>query len=388
MRLALDETQQALRQEVAELLTEHPPPDTEALDFPGEISALRAWQKQLADASLLGLAWPRELGGRAASALDQVVVNRALARAAAPRLPGFVGLDVVGPSLVEHGTPAQRERYIPPILSADEIWCQGFSEPGAGSDLAALKARAEVHADHFVLNGQKTWTTLAQFARWCAVLARTNPNASGHKAISYLLVDLESPGITIRPMRLISGEEEFSEVFFDDVIVPRANLLGPLHGGWSIAMHTLGHERGYAAAARQATLRTMLDELIEVACTGDRDGRPALESPAVADLLARAEVMVEVLGSQTMSSLGRDEARGGPGFESSVDKLFLTATEQQIGQLTLAVLGPRAVSTDSRRDEAMRNEYLYGRAASVYGGSAQIQRTIIAQRLLGLPRGT
>lgn len=389
MKLGLDAAQRELRDEVAAFLRDQPPPDVSAHDLEDRVATLCAWQGQLAAAGLVGVSWPADAGGRGGTVMDQVIVNQALALAGAPQLPGFVGLDVVGPSIVAHGTPEQRARLLPGLLSAEEIWCQGFSEPGAGSDLAALATVAELRDGHFVIRGQKTWTSYAQFSRWCAVLARTDLNAPAHKGISYILVDMRSPGIEIRPMRLISGEAEFSEVFFDEVVVPGDHLLGELHGGWQIAMHTLGHERGTYAASRQATLRVQLDQLIAHARTLVRHGRPALEVPEIAQAITRAHVAVEVLGHQTMGSLGREARRGGPGPESSVDKLYLSVAEQAIGAASLTTLGPAATSpADDEQAKRLRSEYLYGRAASVYGGSAQIQRNIIAQRLLGLPRSS
>jgi alkylation response protein AidB-like acyl-CoA dehydrogenase len=313
-----------------------------------------------------------------------------MARAGAPELLGAIGLTVVAPTIIEHGTPEQRAAYLDRILSGQDIWCQGFSEPNAGSDLASLRTVAEDHGDHFVVRGQKIWTSVASIARYCVVLARTDPDAAAHRGISYLIVDLQSEGIEIRPVTLTSGEAEFGEVFFEDVVVPRENLLGPLHGGWKLAMHTLGHERGPYAMARQVVLRVALDQAIDHARRVPRNGRPSIEDPEIRSALARAHVELEVLKHQCYRSVGRLIAGGEPGAESSVDKIVLGRTEQLIADTALDVLGAYASLADGSpwdaNNAAAHRFYLYGRAGSVYGGSAQIQKNIIAERLLGLPR--
>lgn len=388
MRLSLSVEERALRDEVRAFLAANmPAPDEAPEDFHERIAFLRAWQRKLHDARLVALAWPREYGGRGASLGEQIIVDQEMARAGAPELVGAVGLSVIGPTLVEHGTPEQKERYIDRILAGDDIWCQGFSEPNAGSDLASLRTTARDEGDHFVIRGQKTWTTYATEAQYCVVLARTDPDAPAHKGISYLIVDLTSPGIEVRPLILTTGEAEFGEVFFDDVVVPRENLLGPLHGGWKLAMHTLAHERGPYAMARQVVLRVALDRAIEQARTTIRNGRPAIEAPGIRAALARAHVELEVLKHQCYRSVGRLIAGGEPGAESSVDKIVLGRVEQTIAQAALDVRGAHASFAGGGTDPAEWHRfYLYGRAGSVYGGAAQIQKNIIAERLLGLPR--
>jgi alkylation response protein AidB-like acyl-CoA dehydrogenase len=317
-----------------------------------------------------------------------------MARAGGPEIIGSIGLEVVGPSIIEFGTDEQKDRFVRPILSAEEIWCQGFSEPEAGSDLASLRTRAADNGDHFVLNGQKIWTSFAQYARWCAVLARTDKNAPPHKGISYLIVDLQSPGISVRPLELSTGDPEFGEVFFEDVRVPKENLLGPLNGGWGIAMHTLAHERGPYAMARQTLLSVMLERLVCEATTIRRDGATAIDVPELRSALASAKISLEVLKHQCRRSIGKALATGSAGFDSSIDKLLLGRTEQQLAQAALDVLGPYATLNDPAWEQVTgvhtpgwHHTYLYGRAGSVYGGTAQIQKNIIAERILGLPRG-
>jgi alkylation response protein AidB-like acyl-CoA dehydrogenase len=347
---------------------------------------LREWQGRLADAGLIGLSWPSEFGGGGATVFEQIVVYEALAAAGAPEIVGIIGLDVVGPSLVHFGTNEQKTRHLPGILSGQEMWCQGFSEPDAGSDLGSLRTRAVRDGDRFVLQGQKTWTSWAQYARWCAVVARTDADAPTRDALSYLLVDMESPGIEVRPLVQVTGDPEFSEVFFDDVEVPVENVLGPVGAGWSIAMHTLSHERGPFALGRQVKLRTVLDRLVAHACATQRDGRFLIDDAEVRQSLARAHVEVEVLRHRCQQSVGRALVTGEQGFEPSVDKLFLSMAEQRVGEACLDVLGPATTTLTDGHPTEWQHTYLYGRAASVYGGTAQIQRNIVAERLLGLPR--
>jgi alkylation response protein AidB-like acyl-CoA dehydrogenase len=390
MRLSLTDNESALRDEVRAYLAEHAPdPETIPRDLDGHVAFMRCWQRQAQQARLVGVSWPREYGGRGAGLGEQIIVNREMARAGVPQLPGYVGIDVVGPTIVAHGTEAQKQALLERILSGEEIWCQGFSEPGAGSDLAALKTRAVDEGDHFRLSGQKVWTSYAQYARWCAVLARTDPDAPAHKGITYLLVDMRSSGIQVSPLVMSSGEAEFGEVFFDDVIVPHENVLGERDAGWKLAMHTLAHERGPYAMTRQVTLSVMLDRLIHAARQLPREGRPAIESPEIESALTRARVSIEVLGHQTHRTVGHMIATGQAGFESSIDKLMLAQAEHQLAAAAMDVLGAYAAAPHHPAHgdlDPWHQLYLYGRAASVYGGSAEIQRNIIAQRILNLPR--
>jgi alkylation response protein AidB-like acyl-CoA dehydrogenase len=243
------------------------------------IEVLQRWQALCYREGYVGRAWPEEFGGAGRPAVEQIVVDQELAAAGAPEFINVVGLDVLGPSLLRFGTDEQRARHIPSILSAEEIWCQGFSEPDAGSDLASLRTRAVDEGDHFVLNGQKTWVSWGHYARWCGVLARTDDSVARHRGISMLIVDMSSPGIEVRPMTQITGHAEFCEVFLDDVVVPKDNLLGAPGEGWAIAMYTLGHERGTAALPRQVKLRTWLDRAVRVAAERSVDGAPLLDDP-------------------------------------------------------------------------------------------------------------
>src|SRR3954449_7191759 len=256
-----------------------------ALDDRMEV--LRSWQAACYEAGYVGRAWPNEFGGGGRAPVEQIVVDQELAAAGAPEFVNVVGLDVLGPSLLRFGNDEQRRRYIPSILSAEEIWCQGFSEPEAGSDLASLRTRATELDHHFVLSGSKTWVSWGQYARWCGVLARTETDGPKHKGISMLIVDMESDGVDVRPMTQITGHAEFCELFLDDVVVPKENLLGRRGDGWKIAMHTLGHERGTAALPRQVKLRTWLDRAVRGAARRGVDGGPGLPGPPGPLQLAR-----------------------------------------------------------------------------------------------------
>ena len=353
------------------------------------MSVLRRWQAACYAAGYVGRAWPAEFGGGGRPAVEQIVVDQELAAAGAPEFVNIVGLDVLGPSLLRFGNDDQRRRYIPAILSAEEIWCQGFSEPEAGSDLASLRTRAVQDGDSFVINGQKTWVSWGQYATWCGVLARTDDSVPRHRGISMLIVDMASPGVEVRPMTQITGHAEFSELFLNDVVVPRENLLGQLGDGWKIAMHTLGHERGTAALPRQVKLRTWLDRAVSVAAERELDGRPVLADPEAQTALARALIEIEVLRHHAYRTVGEFLNGGAVGPESSSVKLLMAGAEQRLAATVLEVLGPALLDGDP--DNIAENDfwyetYLYSRAASVYGGTRQIQRDIIADRILSLPK--
>ena len=353
------------------------------------MEGLRAWQAACYDAGYVGRAWPSEFGGGSRPAVEQIIVDQELAAAGAPEFANVVGLGVLGPSLLRFGTDVQRQRYIPPILSAEEIWCQGFSEPEAGSDLASLRARAVEHEDHFVLSGQKTWVSWGQYARWCGVLARTEQTGPRHRGISMLIVDMAAPGVEVRPMTQITGHAEFCELFLDDVIVPKDQLLGARGEGWKIAMYTLGHERGTAALPRQVKLRTWLDRLVREAGRRELDGRALLADPETQRALARSFIDIEVLRHHAYRTVGEYLSGGTVGPDSSGVKLLMGEAEQRLAATALDVLGPTLQHGDpaeTAENEFWHETYLYSRAATVYGGTQQIQRNIIADRILALPQ--
>src|SRR3954469_4859737 len=341
MRLSASDSERRLQEEVREFLAGA---GLEASALPHaldeRIEALRTWQARCYEAGYVGRAWPREFGGGGAPAAEQIVIDQELAAAGAPEFVNVVGLDVLGPSLLRFGDDEQRRRHIPPILSAQEIWCQGFSEPDAGSDLAALRTRAVEHDDHFVVSGQKTWVSWGQFARWCGVLARTEPDAPRHRGISLLIVDMRSPGVELRPMTQITGHAEFGELSLDYVVVRKENLLGARGDGWKTALHRLGHERGAVALPRQVKLRTWLDRAVATAAERRLDGEAVIADPEAQLALARALIGIEVLRHHAYRTVGEFLNGGAVGPDSLSVKLLMAEAEQRLAATTLDVLGP------------------------------------------------
>ena len=359
------------------------------LDLDQRFTVLRDWQRTLFDGGWMGLAWSQDAGGQGLTHVHQLVFVEELVRARAPQPIGLIGLDVVGPSIDRYGADWQRKELLPRLLSGDDIWCQGFSEPDAGSDLASLRTRAVVDGDDFVVTGQKVWTSWAHYSQWCALLVRTDPAARKQAGISYLLVDMGSPGVTARPIEQLTGDREFCEVFLDEVRVPRRNLLGEVDQGWAIATHTLGTERAAATLRRRVELGVALDDAVDElqAAFPLPDAARARAEAAV----GRAQVALRVLDAQTRRTTQRLVADVGPTPVDSVDKLLLNDVEQIVLAEVAGLLGPLRALPGSRplglRSDRWVHEHLFSRAASIYGGSAQIQRTIVSERLQGLPRG-
>jgi alkylation response protein AidB-like acyl-CoA dehydrogenase len=361
------------------------------LDLDERFAVLREWQRTLFDAGWIGIDWSREAGGQGLTPMHQLVFAEELARARAPMPIGLIGLDVVGPSIDHHGQSWQREELLPALLSGEHIWCQGFSEPNAGSDLASLRTRAVIDGDDFVISGQKVWTSWAHKSQWCALLVRTDPDAHKNAGISYVLVDMSSPGITPRPLEQMTGDREFCEVFFDEVRVPRRNLVGELNQGWTVATHTLGIERAAYTVRRRVDYEVAFEEAVAALREGDLPGPETALGRRVRVALGRAQIALRVLGAQTLQTVKRLDAGEVPTPEDSVDKLLLNGIEQTLYGSIAELLGPsRALSGSTPLGlEADRwvHDHLYSRSASIYGGTSQVQRNIISERLLGLPRG-
>ncbi|GAA1637913.1 acyl-CoA dehydrogenase family protein [Actinoplanes couchii] len=336
-----------------------------------------AFARRLADGGWTTLAWPVRHGGRGASLSQQVIFHEEYARAGAPSRPDHIGTTMVGPTLMDHGTPEQQRRFLPALAAVDELWCQGYSEPGAGSDLAGLTTRARLDGDRWILNGQKVWTSLAHVADWCFVLARTAPSPVGgprSAGLSYLLVPMRQPGITVRPIRQLTGDSEFNEVFFDDAVTTADLVVGEPGEGWKVAMGTLAYERGAATVGQQVGFQRDLDDLVAVARqTG------AVDDPALRERLTRAWVDLTVLRAHTLRSL-TENLPAGP----SVIKLLWTRWRQGLGELAMDVLATGPCASDDV--ERWQRYFLFSRADTIYGGSNEIQRGIIASRVLGLPR--
>src|SRR5215475_8316928 len=351
-----------------------------------EVEFGRAWQAQLAEGRWVGIHWPVDYGGRGASPVQVAIFNMEYARSRALQPINRVGINLAGPTLLVHGTEEQKRRWLPAILTAEELWCQLFSEPNAGSDLASLQTRAVRIDDGWLLSGQKVWTSYAQFARWGICLARTDPNAPKHKGISYLVVDMEAPGIEIRPLVQITGDAEFNEVFFDEVFVPDDHLVGGLHNGWAVANTTLAHERGTAFPFKEQVVHEVyLDELWQLAAR-----RASLDDVDVSDALAQSFVELRVLRLHNWRTLSRLAKGIEPGPESSVTKLVWTDMTQSLSARALEITGAAAPlwwsATANPGSGFWQRQWLWSKAASIAGGTSEVQKTIIGDRILGLPR--
>jgi alkylation response protein AidB-like acyl-CoA dehydrogenase len=391
MDFDFSEKEEGFRKEVRAWLEANVPDDLRGKAFAAsradvdEVRRLRAWQKTMCEAGYVGMDWPREFGGRGASIVEQIILFQEMARAESPQFVNRGGLSMLGPTLMKYGTPAQQQRHLQKILTADELWCQGFSEPNAGSDLANLQTRAVLDGDHFVVNGQKVWTSMAHVADWCFLLVRTDPSAPKHKGISFLLVDMRTPGITIRPLRQITGEAEFNEVFFDNVRVPREHLVHRLHEGWAVAITTLAYERNLLTFIRHIALRNALHRLV----------RLVRERGTGADPLVRQKVAGLWIGEQALQMNGYRSLtkilRGGePGPEGSTSKLFWSQLDQDLALTASEVIGPYsqiAHGSDWAPDEGQWEFYeLLARASGIRAGTTEILKNILGERVLGLPK--
>ena len=354
------------------------------------IAASKAWQATLYRGGWAGITWPRAYGGRGATLVEQLIFNEECAAANAPDSINLaVALGLVGPTLMACGTAEQQARFLPRILGGDDIWCQGFSEPNAGSDLAGLKTRGDVEGDAIVVTGQKIWTSFAQYADWCILVVRTDARAARkHDGLSFLLVDMRSPGITIRPLVEMTGEAWFNEVFFDAVRVPRANVVGAIDRGWDVVLTTLAHERG--GAAPHARLRRELQGLLRLAQRTGHGGAAAAHDPAIRQRLAQLAVEVQLARLTAYRNVSVIQRTGKPGPEGSILKLFWSELEQRLMDTACEILGPHAVlargDACAADDGLWARELLWTRSATIYAGTSEVQRNIIAQRVLGLPR--
>jgi alkylation response protein AidB-like acyl-CoA dehydrogenase len=354
------------------------------------LAVARDWEGRLAAGGYSGISWPKEFGGAGLSLMQQVIFHEEMARARAPQISvNFVGINLSGPTIRIYGNDEQRARYLPPILTMEEIWCQGFSEPNAGSDLANVQTRAVIDGDEFVLNGQKVWTSYAHIADWCLVLCRTDPKAPKHKGLSYVIVDMKTPGIDARPLRQITGDAEFNEVFFTDVRVPRENLLGELGMGWTYANTTLAHERGPAFLAHQIRFRNYLKDLIEQAKARTRDGVALSKHPAFRERIAASYAEVEVMRAVGLRMVTGILKNGRPGLEASMAKLYWSEMVRRMNLLALQMEGMAGLlyGEDSPREGRWHDGYLSSFAQTIAAGSSEIQKNIIAERILGMPRG-
>lgn len=360
----------------------------EELDPDARFEKMLAWHRAMHAGGWVGIHWPPIYGGRGASIMEQVVYAEEMGATGAPPPVNPIAIMMVGPTLMHWGTEAQKRRFIPTMLSAEEIWCQGYSEPNAGSDLASLQTRARADGDDLVVTGQKVWTSLAHRAHWCILLCRTDPDAPKHLGISYLLVDMRSPGIVVRPLVQMTGDAEFNEVFFDEVRVPRGNLVGELNQGWQVAMTTLAFERVGLGNVYQ--FDRLIRELTALAASRTIAGRPAIQHGAIRQRLAQLAIEAQAL-RYTQYRHVTHRARGEPGPEASVAKLFGTELNLRIMNLAIDLLGPEGLVERPRgaTDESSKwlRRILAARAFTIGGGTSEVQRNIIGERALRLPRG-
>jgi alkylation response protein AidB-like acyl-CoA dehydrogenase len=352
------------------------------------LARAKAWQRKLHDAGYVALAWPKEYGGQALDPVRQSIVNEEMARARTPYLVGGSGLGMLGPTLITWGTDEQKQRYLPKILTADEIWCQGYSEPGSGSDLASLRTRAEIVGDEFVVNGQKVWTSGAQYSDMMFCLVRTDPEAPKHRGISYVLIDMHSPGITVRPLVQMTGDRGFNEVFFDNVRVPRRNLVGKLNEGWIVANATLFHERNMLGASTGS--QQLFNRLLELARSIKRDGRPLAQDPVYRQRLVDLQIRVEAMRLHFYRQL-TDQIRGRtPGIEAMINKLVGTELNHELSTAAMELMGNYAMLSRGEERAIDRGfwpyEWMFSLGLVIGGGTSHIQKNIIAERGLKMPK--
>ena len=387
--------QDTFRKEVRGWLEANLPPDLQVEDAQDERVAPDretfekrvTWQKKMHAAGWVGISWPREYGGRGATLMEQIIFDEESFRARAPVLPGYSGVNMAGPTIIEWGTETQKRHFLPRILAAEDIWCQGYSEPGAGSDLAGLSTRAEDKGDHFLVNGQKVWTSGAQFADWIYLLVRTDPAAPKHRGISYLLVDMKTPGITVRPLVLMTGHQHFNEVFFVDVKVPKANILGKPNAGWAVAMTTLMYERKSGGGRGHAEQIARLGALARQVRL---NGRAAWDDPLVRQRFAELYVEATCVRYTRLRNITRQLRGEPPGPEGSILKLFGSELGVRIADFAGELLGPYALLNQPSPmipdGPRWYNRVLAARQYTIAGGTSEIQRNIIGERVLGLPK--
>jgi len=390
MDLTLSPSEEEFRDEVRAWLEEnHPGPEPEAgLD---EVMAFRReWQKQLHAAGWAGISWPQEYGGRGATMVEQAIFAAEASRQEAPAPANVLGLAMGGPVVIAHGTDDQKARYLEPILTGEEIWCQGFSEPESGSDLASLKTRAVKDGDEWVVSGQKVWTTFAQYAKWCMLVARTDPDAPKHQGLTYFLMDMEQEGVQTRPLVQITGEGEFNEVFFEEARVPDANVVGGVGNGWAVAITTLMNERAGLAFGAISQIQNSLGRLSKLAGEVRTNGGSAAEDSYFRQRIAQLHIEVETMRLNAYRGLTKTMQSGIPGPEGSLGKWQWADINQDLTELALEIEGAYAAlgrgSEYALAGGAWQYGFLRSRANSIEGGTTDILKNIIAERVLGLPR--
>jgi alkylation response protein AidB-like acyl-CoA dehydrogenase len=353
---------------------------------PGDEHALvderRAWERRLAAAGWTCIGWPRQYGGRGATLTEQVIFHEEYARAQGPGRLGHIGETLAGPTIIAFGTEEQKRRFLPPIARSEELWCQGYSEPNAGSDLANVQTKARREGDEWVIDGQKVWTSLAQWADWCFVLCRTHPDAPAHQALSYILVPMRQPGVEIRPIVQLTGTSEFTEVFFDGARTAADNVVGAVNGGWAVAMGTLAFERGASTLGQQLNYQNELQQVVDIARANGKASDPVLRQR-----LADAWIGLRIMRFNALRMLSNTED-GTLSREAMITKLYWATWHRNLGELAMDVLGPEAEIAAAAPYEltGLQRLFLFSRADTIYAGTNEIQRNIIGERALGLPR--
>ena len=398
MDFTLTPEQQSFRDEVRDWLKRNLPrswverlhggsdiPRPDAYEF------LRQWQGKLNEAGFVGLTWPKESGGRGLTFMEEMILQQEMALAKAPPVLNILAVGMAGPTIIAYGTEEQKKRYPPKMLSCEEIWCQGYSEPNAGSDLAAVQTRAVKEGEYYVVNGQKVWTSLAHMADWMMLLARTDPDAPKHKGITYFLLDMKSPGVTVKPLKQITGDAEFNEVYFDNVRVHESQILGGVNNGWGVGLTTLMYERLALGFGIQVRLRIALDGLVELARHTVKNGVPVTQDPVMRQKLAQMWIDTEVFkytGARAITKLLKGEL---PGPEASTGKMMWVEGHQRLQELAMEIEGPFSQLTQGSpwavAGGLWQHTFLRSRANSIEGGTTEIQRNIIGERVLGLPKG-
>jgi alkylation response protein AidB-like acyl-CoA dehydrogenase len=377
MDLTLSPAEQEFRDAVRGWISEHhpgrePDADQEVFEF------RRNWQRALNERGWAGLSWPTEYGGAGATLVEQAIFYEEVARAGAPQMANTLGLAMGGPTVIAHGTEEQKQRFLPPILSAEEIWCQGFSEPESGSDLASLKTRAVRNGNEWVVTGQKVWTTYAHEAKWCMLVARTDPEAPKHRGLTYFLMDMDQDGVEVRPLVQITGEAEFNELFIEEARIPHENIVGGENNGWPVAITTLMHERAGLAFALQVDVQIALRELQEEIRSAGR-----ADDPVIRQRFGQVYAEAQVLRLNAYRGLTATMKRGAPGPEGSLGKWHWAEVNQALTELAIDLAGPRAQVFEGK----WAHRFLRSRANSIEGGTTEILKNIVAERVLGLPRG-
>ena len=396
MDFTLSPDQEAFRQRVRRWLEANIPDDWTRFGLsevprPEAYAFLRKWQATLYDAGFIGITWPKEYGGQGLTFVEEMILHQEMALQKAPPMLNVLGVGMAGPTIIAYGTEEQKKRYPAKILSCEEIWCQGYSEPNAGSDLASLQTRAVKDGDHWVINGQKVWTSLAHIADWMMLLARTDPDAPKHKGITYFLLDMKSPGVTVKPLKQLTGDAEFNEVFFDNVRVHESRVLGGVNNGWAVGLTTLMYERLALGFGLQVRLRISVDQLVDMARRMEKNGRSLTKDPVMRQKLAQLWIDTESLkytGARAVTRLLKGEL---PGPEASTGKMMWVETHQRLQELAMEIQGPYSQlargSAAAVDGGVWQYSFLRSRANSIEGGTTEIQKNIIGERVLGLPKG-